>query len=99
MPPANAAPLKLSWAAKASAAAGKRSRPLPTYRPIVRGSRWSTYRLWTPIEDAYLRGLWGDPARRGRRAELAALVLGRSRTAVAWHAHRLGLGQRRSEVS
>ena len=91
-------PLKLSWAAKASAAEGKRSRPLPTYRPIVRGSRWSTYRLWTPDEDAYLRGLWGDPARRGRRAELAALVLDRTPTAVAWHAGKLGLARAKNSA-
>ena len=73
--------------------------PLPTYRIIPNRSLNSAYRLWTPAEDAYLRGLWGDPARRGRRAELAALVLGRSPAAVVWHAGKLGLAQRRSEVS
>ena len=72
--------------------------PLPTYRIIPHRSLNSTFRLWTPDEDAYLRGLWGDPARRGRRVELAALVLDRTPTAVAWHAGKLGLAQRRSEV-
>ena len=72
--------------------------PLPTYRIIPRGSRDSDFRPWTPIEDAYLRGLWGDPARRGRRVELAALVLDRTPTAVAWHAHRLGLGRAKNSA-